>query len=61
MNYQSAVASCRNTVLINLIGHYSGGHGGAAGGVYVEETCLRAAEAQRPSTETGLRGDRPSV
>lgn len=39
----------------------SGGHGGAAAGVYVEETCVRAAEAQRPSAETGLRGDCPAV
>lgn len=39
----------------------SGGHGGAAAGVYVEETRVRAAEAQRPSAETGFRGDRPAV
>lgn len=61
MNGQSAVSSCSNTQLISLIGHYSGGHGGAAGGVYVEETRLRAAEAQRPCAETGLRGDCPPV
>lgn len=32
----------------------SGGHGGAAAGVYMEEARVRAAEAPGPSTETGL-------
>lgn len=39
----------------------SGGHGGAAAGVYVEEARVRAAEAPGPSAETSLRGDRTAV
>lgn len=39
----------------------SGGHGGAAAGVYVEEARVRAAEAPGSSAETGLRGDCTAV
>lgn len=39
----------------------SGGHGGAAAGVYVEEARVRAAEAPGQSAETSLRGDHTAV
>lgn len=39
----------------------SGGHGRALAGVYLEETCVGAAEAQRSTPETGLRGAHPTV
>lgn len=38
-----------------------GGHGGAVAGVFVEAARVWAAEAPRPSAETGVRGDCTSV
>lgn len=38
-----------------------GGHGRAVAGVYMEETCVGAAEAQRSTTEAGFRGDHTTV
>lgn len=48
---------CYRNVLLLL----SGGHGRALAGLYLEETRVGAAEAQRPAPEAGLRGAHPTV
>lgn len=52
---------CSPVSCISVLLLLSGGHGRAAAGVYVEETHIGAAEAERSTTEAGLRGDHPAV